>query len=203
MQLDIPAFDLQVGTLRRGEQVGFGAGVEATGGTGNRHFLIGSGGGFATLALQADLPAGGVEVDAGFGIGFVFAAGFADGEEGNAILDGQAVVALGDEVGVLPGGDAEVFAGGEDVVVRGELGDAGRSAVLEARFGPGGDGAGAAFGGFDGVAAALRGALAGGGAQDVDGVLEGCAGRELIGRGIAFEGGVLFGGQVAEALRQA
>jgi hypothetical protein len=41
---------------------------------------------------------------------------------------------LGDQVGVLAGGDAEVFAGGEDVVLRGELGDAGRGAVLDARF---------------------------------------------------------------------
>lgn len=203
MQLDIPAFNLQVSPLGRGENVLLGAGVEVACGAGYRHFPVGRRGGFTALALQADLAAGGVEVDAGLGAGFVFAGGFADGEERNAIFDGQAVVALGDEVGVLPGGDAEVLAGGEDVVLRGELGDAGGGAVLEARFGPGGDGAGAALGGFDIAAAGFTGALGCGGAQDVDGVFEGCGDRELVGLWIAFEGGVLFGGDFGQAVREA
>ncbi len=67
-----------------------------------------------------------------------------NGVEGEAVLYREAVVALGDEVGVLPGGDGEVFAGGEDVVLWGELGDAGRGVELETRFGPGGNAAGAA-----------------------------------------------------------
>lgn len=203
MQFDIPAFDLQVSPLGCGKNVQLRAGIEVAGGAGNRHFLVGGGGGFSALALQADLAAGGVEVDAGFGVGFVLAVGFADGEERDAVLDGQAVVALGDQVGVLAGGDAEILAGGEDVVLRGELGDAGRGAVLDARFGPGGDGAGATEGGFDGVAAGLGGSLAGAGAHDVDSVFEGIAGREFVGLGVAFEGGVLFGSNVGKALRQA
>jgi hypothetical protein len=67
--------------------------------------------------LQADLPAGGVQVDAGFLIGFLFVVGFADREDRNAILDGEAVIALGDEVGVLPGGNREVLAGSQDMVL--------------------------------------------------------------------------------------
>jgi len=204
MHLNVPALDLQVSPLGRRQDMAFGAGVEAAGGTGEGDFLVGGGGGFAALALQADLAAGGVEVDAGFGVGFVFVAGFADGEEGDSVFNRQAEVALGDEVGVVAGGDAEVFTGSKDVVLRGELGDAGRGAVLDARFGPGGDGAGTAQGGFDGVTgASLALTLAGGGAHDFNGMFEGFAGRELGGLGVAFESGVLFGGDVGQALRQA
>lgn len=134
MQFDIPAFDFQVSPLGGSEDFLFGAGTEFAGCTGERHFLVGGGGSFAALALQADLPAGGVQLDAGFLVGLLFVVGFADSEDGNAILDGQAVIALGDEVGVLPGGNREVLAGSQDVVLGGNLGDAGRGGDLEAGF---------------------------------------------------------------------
>ena len=70
MQFDIPAFDFQVSPLGGSEDFLFGAGTEFAGCTGERHFLVGGGGSFAALALQADLPAGGVQVDAGFRLGF-------------------------------------------------------------------------------------------------------------------------------------
>ena len=131
MQFDIPALDLQVSPLGGGEDFLFGAGRELAGGAGDGHFLIGGGGGFAALALHADAATGGVQVDAGFLVGFVLVAGLADGEERDAVLDGEAVVALSDEVGVVAGGDAEVLAGGDEVVFGGELGDAGRGGELE------------------------------------------------------------------------
>jgi len=134
MQFDIPALNLQVSPLGGSEDFLFGAGVELAGGAGKRHFLVCGGGGFAALALQTDLPAGGVQVDAGFLVGLLFVVGFADREDRNAILDGQAVIALGDEVGVLPGGEREVLAGSQDMVLGGNLGDAGRGGDLEAGF---------------------------------------------------------------------
>lgn len=132
MQFDIPALDLQIGPLGGGEDFLFGAGREFAGGAGNGHFLVGGGCCLAALTLQADRAAGGVQVDAGFLVGFLFVAGLADGEERDSVLDGKTVVALGDEVGVVPGGDGEAFAGGDEVVLRGELGDAGRGCELEA-----------------------------------------------------------------------
>ena len=94
MQFDIPTLDLQVSPLGGSEDFLFGAGTEFAGCTGERHFLVGGGGSFAALALQADLPAGGMQVDAGFLIGFLFVVGFADREDRNAILDDEAVIAL-------------------------------------------------------------------------------------------------------------
>ncbi len=116
------------------------------------------------------------------------------------VLDGEAVVALGDEVGVLPGGNGEVLAGGEDVVFGGELGDAGRGGELEPGLRPGGDGAGAALGGFDAflprppgrpwLAVALMTRF---------GLLQAVDGGELVGLGVALQGGVLFVGDVGQA----
>ena len=110
MELDVAAFDLQVGPLGRGQQVALGAGVQAGTGAGDGHFLVRRGRGLAALALQADLAAGGVQVQAGFGVGLAAVAGLADREQGQPVLDRQGVVALGDEVDVLAGAEAEVGA---------------------------------------------------------------------------------------------
>ena len=134
MQFDIPTLDLQVSPLGSSEDFLFGTGVELAGGAGKRHFFVCGYVGFAALALQTDLPAGGMQVDAGFLIGFLFVVGFADREDRNAILDDEAVIALSDEVGVLSGSDREVLAGGQDMVLRGDLGNAGWGGDLEAGF---------------------------------------------------------------------
>ena len=172
MHADIAAFDLQVSALRRGEDFLFGAGGQAGGRAGEGDFLVGGCRGLAALALQADLAAGGVQVDAGFAVRFV-AAGFADGEEREAVFGCQAVVALGDQVGVLVAGDAKALAGDQQVVFRGELGDAAGGGVLDARFAPGGNAAGAALRGFDVAAAGRLGALGGGGAHDFTSMFQG------------------------------
>ena len=52
---------------------------------------------------------GGAQVDAGFLVGFLLVVGLADGEERDAVLDGEAVVALGDEVGVNKNGLPSFF----------------------------------------------------------------------------------------------
>jgi hypothetical protein len=199
MNLDIPALDLQVRPLRRGEDVALGAGVEAAGGAGEGHFLVGRRRRLAALALQADHATGGVQVGAGFLVGFVLVAGFADGEEDEAGFDGQAVVALGDQVGVLAGGEAQAFAAGQDEVGRGELGDAAGGSVVQARLRPGGDGAAAAAGGFDVAFAGRAGARALRAVEDLKGVGQTLADRELVGLGLAFEAGVLFLRDVGQA----
>ncbi len=183
----------------------FGTGVDLAGGAGERHFLVCGGGGFTALALQTDLPAGGVQVDAGFLVGLLFVVGFADREDRNAILDDEAVIALSDEVGVLSGSDREVLAGGQDMVLRGDLGDAGWGGDLEAGFGPGGNGADTTQGSLDALSMSLPAwaALAGGGAHDFFGVLQAVDGRELVGLGITPQGGILFGGNFSQALAEA
>lgn len=113
------------------------------------------------------------------------------------------MVALADELGVLAAGDAGVLAGDEDVVLRGELGDAAGGAVLEAGGVPGGDGAGAALGGLDVAVTGLAGATLLGGLHDVEGEGEGLDGGEVFCRGVAFEIGVLLLGEVGEALAEA
>jgi hypothetical protein len=40
MQLDVAAFELQEGALGGGEQMGFGTGIEAAVGAGERDFLV-------------------------------------------------------------------------------------------------------------------------------------------------------------------
>ena len=203
MQFDIPAFDLQVGPLGGSEDFLFGAGVEAAVGAGESHFLVGGSGGFAALALQADLAAGGVQVDAGFGVRFFWVAGLANGKQRDAVLHCQAMVALGNEVAVLAAGDAEIFPGGQNMAFRGELGDAGRRAVLEAWFAPGGHGAGAALDGFHAAGTGRGAAFAGGGAEHRNRVFEGVHRRQLVGFWIAFEGGILLGGNLTQTLAMA
>ena len=205
MQFDIPTLDLQVSPLGGSEDFLFGAGTEFAGCTGERHFLVGGGGSFAALALQADLPAGGVQVDAGFLSGFLFVVGFADREDRNAILDDEAVIALGDNVGVLPGGDREVLAGSQDMVLGSDQGDAGWGGDLEAGFGPGGNGADTTQGSLDALSMPLPAwaALAGGGAHDFFGVLQAVDGWELVSLGITPQGGILFGGNFSQALAEA
>ncbi len=200
MQFDVAALNLQVSPLGGGEDLLFGGCGELAGSAGHGHFLVGGGACLPALALQADAAAGGMEVDAGFLVGFVFVVGLADGEQRQAVLDGEAVVALGDEVGVLPGGDGEVFAGGEDVMFGGELDDAGRGGELEPGLRPGGDGACAALGGFDALPAPLHARLlAGRGAHHRFGLPEAVDSGELIGLRVAHQGGVLFVGDVGQA----
>lgn len=203
MQFDIPAFDLQVGPLGGSEDFLFGAGVEAAVGACESHFLVGGGGSFPALALQADLAAGGMQVDAGFGVRFLWVAGLANGKQRDAVFHRQAVVSLGDQVAVLAAGDAEVFSGGQNMAFRGELGDAGRRAVLEAWFAPGGHGAGAALDGFDAAVTGGRAACAGCGAEYGNRVFECVHRRKLVGLRIAFESGILLGGDFAQALAEA
>lgn len=204
MQFDIPALDLEVSPLGSSEDFLFGAGCQFAGGAGDGHFPVGGGACLAALALHADAAAGGVQVDAGFLVGFLFVAGLADGEERDALLDGQAVVALGDEVGVVAGSDGEVLAGGNEVVFGGELGDAGRGGELEARSAPGGDGSCATLGGLDAVAlpCARIGAVTGGGAQGGFGLFEAVEGGEFVGLGIILEAGVLFLGDIGQAVAE-
>ena len=203
MQFDIAAFDFQVSPLGGGQDFLFGTGIQVAGGASQGDFLVGGSSRLAALALQADAAAGGMEMDAGFLAGFLFVARFANGVEGETVLYREAVVALDDEVGVLPGGDGEVFAGGQDLVLGGELGDAGRGVELEARFGPGGNAAGAALRGFDDAVPTLPDVLAGGGLQDAGCVLEAVDGGKRIGGRVALEGGVLLGGDGGEALAEA
>lgn len=203
MHADIAALDLQVGPFGRGQQVFPGAGTQAGVGAGDRHFLVGGRRGLAALALQTDLATGGVEVDAGFAVGFAPVADLTHREDAQAIFDGQAVVALGDQVAVLAAGDAEAFAGNQNVAFRGELADAAGCRELQTRFAPGGNAAGAALGGFDFAFTAADGATAGRGVHDFDGVLVGFGDGKFVGGRIAFEGGVLFGGNLGQALRQA
>lgn len=203
MELDVAAFEFEVGALGGGEDVFGGADREAGVGAGEGDFLVGGGHRLAALALQADLAAGGVQVGAGFLVRLLGVAGLADGEEGDAVLDGDALVALGDQVAVLAAGDRQVLAGEQEVVVRRQLGDAGRGGVVQSRFAPGRDSAVAAARGLDRAVGGLGGAAGVGGFEDFDAVLEGVEGRELLGGGVAFEGGVLFGGDVGQAAREA
>lgn len=203
MHFDIAPLDLQVGPLGSREDFLFGAGVEAAVGAGESHLLVGGRGGSAALALQADLAAGGMQVDAGFGVRFLWVAGLANGKQRDAVFHRQAVVALGDQVAVLVAGDAEVFSGGQNMTFRGELGDAGRRAVLEAWFAPGRRGAGAALDGFDAAVTGGRAAFAGCGTEYRNRVFEGVHRRQLVGFWIAFESGILLGGDLAQALAEA
>jgi len=172
VQFDVAAFDLQVGALGGGEDLLFGAGGQAGTGAGDGHFLVGGGRGLTALALQADFAAGGVVVDAGFAVRFA-ALGLADGEERDTVFHRQAVVALGDQVAVLAAGDAEVLASDQDMVLRGELGDAAGGCVLDTRFAPGGNATAAALRGFDVAFAGAGGATAGCGTHDFAGVFQG------------------------------
>lgn len=81
MQLDIPAFQFHESAFRRRQQMPLGARVQAGVGAGDGDFLVGGGGEFAALGLGAYFAAGGVEVDAGFLVGFVRVFCFAVGEE--------------------------------------------------------------------------------------------------------------------------
>lgn len=90
-------------------------------------------------------------MDAGFLVGLLLVAGLADGIKGKASLDCKAVVALGDEVDILPTGNGKLLTSSKNVVLRGELGNSGRGVELEARFGPGRDATGAPSRGFDGA----------------------------------------------------
>ena len=88
MDFDIAACEFEVGPLGSQQDVFRGADAEAGVGAGEGDFLVGGGHGFAALALQADSAAGGVEVGAGFLVGFLAVFGFAVGEDGDAVLDG-------------------------------------------------------------------------------------------------------------------
>lgn len=190
--------------MRSSEDFLLGAGCEFAGGTGYGHFPVRRCHRLAALALQADRAAGGVQVDAGFLVGFVLVAGLADGEQRQAVLDGEAVVALGDEVGVVPCGDGEILAGGENLLFGGDQGDAGRGGELETGLGPGGDAARATLGGLDAVALpCVVGTMGGGGAHRRFGLFQAIDGGKLVGLRVALQVGVLLVGDIGQAVAEA
>ncbi len=130
MHFDVAAFDLEISPLGGGEDLLFGACRQAGVGAGEGDFLVGRRDDLAALGLGADFAGGSVEMGAGFGVGLLVVLGFSVCEEGEAVLDGEAVVALADELGVVAADDRGALAGDEDVIVRGELGDAAGGAAL-------------------------------------------------------------------------
>ena len=138
-QRDVAALYAQAGAAGGEQEVLRGSDLYVCGDAGHRDAFVGADAGLPALALAAHFAAGGVQLDAGFLVGFAAAAGFAVGEQADAVFDQVVVVALGGQVEVAASAQAAAAASAEDGGCGGGDGDAVGAAELEQGLAVGGD----------------------------------------------------------------
>lgn len=134
--LDIAAFQFQIGTSRSQQHMLLGAGVDVAVGACHGDGLFSGEVSFVLLGLDADAATGGVQGDAGL-LDRTAAGLAALGVQGDAFGGHDGKLALGDEVEVLPSAERGVGAADPDVLFGGDGDEAVLAVDDQVRFAPG------------------------------------------------------------------